>query len=278
MSVWLRTLTWCLALGMIVLPLAAVMHGWLAPQRWPIRHLLVTAEYQHVGEDSIRATVQQHLGNGYFDSDPAAIRAALVDLPWVAEVQVRKRWPDRIEVQLREHHAVAQWGDGHMLSDAGVVFPALASVGDQDLPRLSGPDARATEVFGFYQQSQALFAGVGLAVRGARLSRRGSWSLQLADGATVVIGREADPQLRLRRWVKAMPAVMAGQTRALARVDLRYTNGFAVRWADAVTKPDAPSHSDAAAAVQAVRHAPSLPVLADACRHVCNIILTGFKA
>ena len=278
MSVWLRTLTWCLALGMIALPLAAIMHGWLAPQRWPIRHLVLSAEYQHVSEDSIRATVLKHLGQGYFDSDPTAIRTALAGLPWVAEVQVRKRWPDRLEVQLHEHHAVAQWGSAHMLSDAGVVFPAPASISDQDLPRLSGPDARAAEVFGFYQQSQALFAGVGLAVRGARLSRRGSWSLQLADGATVVIGREADPQLRLRRWVKAMPAVMEGQTRTLARVDLRYTNGFAVRWADAPTTPDASPHSAAAPAAQAARHTRTPPDLTAACGRVCNSILTSFKA
>jgi len=43
------------------------------------------------------------------------------------------------------------------------------------------------------------------------------------------VGRAA-PEARLRRLVAAWPAALAGRAGRVARVDLRYTNGFAVRW------------------------------------------------
>ncbi len=277
MSVWLRILTWCLALGLIALPLAAVMHGWLAPQRWPIKQLAVTAEYQHVGEDAIKATVVEHMGQGYFDTEPTVVRDALAALPWVATVEVRKRWPDRLEVRLSEHHAKARWGAQRMLADDGVLFRAPAAASDVDLPQLSGPDDRAAEVYGFYQQAHGLLAGAGLGLQGVRLSRRGSWSLQLVDGASVVIGREADPQPRLRRWLKAMPSVMQGQTRALARVDLRYTNGFTVRWAEPPAAPTVPPDSSSSVMLDECGiSAWQRPALA--CERTHHSILAGFKA
>ncbi len=34
-----RVLAWVLALGVVMAPLVAVLNGWMAPQRWPTRHL-----------------------------------------------------------------------------------------------------------------------------------------------------------------------------------------------------------------------------------------------
>lgn len=232
MATLIRILAWLLALVVVALPLAAVLNGWMTPGRWPIRQLQVTAEYRHVDEAQIRAVVVAHTGQGYFDTDPGEVRAALAALPWVDAVEVRKRWPDRLEVRLSEHHAQARWGDERLLSDRGVLFAVPDAAAMQDLPRLAGPDDRSMEVVEFHEKAGRLLRAGGLDVVGARLSPRGSWSLQLADGASVVVGREAEPELRLERLVRVLPQVLGDGSRRLARIDLRYTNGFAVRWDD----------------------------------------------
>lgn len=114
MSAMTRMLAWLLALIVVTLPVVAVLTGQLAPERWPIRQLAVTAEYQRIDEEQIREVVAAHLGRGYFDTDPGLIRSALAQLPWAERVEVRKRWPDRIEVTLVEHQAVARWGDARI--------------------------------------------------------------------------------------------------------------------------------------------------------------------
>ena len=231
MSMLTRVFAWLLALALVALPLAAVLAGWVAPERWPIRRLEVTAEYRNVSDEQVRDVVAAHVGRGYFDTDAGVIGTALAGLPWVDQVEVRKRWPDRIEVRLFEHQAVAHWGQDRMLSDQGVLFQVPLPQDPQGLPRLVGPDERASEVLAFFEQARAQLRDVGLVPVGARLSRRGGWALQLDNGARIVIGRDGDPKARLARLARVLPQLMAGTPRSFERIDLRYTNGLAIAWA-----------------------------------------------
>ncbi len=231
MSMLARILAWLLALTLVALPLAAVLAGWMAPERWPLRRLEVSAEYRHVSDEQIRAVVAARVGRGYFDTDAGVIGAALAALPWVDQVKVYKRWPDRIEVRLFEHQAVAHWGQDRMLSDQGVLFRVPLPDESQGLPRLVGPDERASEVLAFFEQARTQLRDAGLVPVGARLSRRGGWTLQLDNSASIVIGRSPDPQARLARLARVLPQLMAGAPRTFERIDLRYTNGLAIAWA-----------------------------------------------
>lgn len=231
MSTVVRLLAWLLALAVVSLPLAALLNGWMTPERWPLRHLDVTAEYQRVSENQIASAIADHVGLGYFDTSPIELRAAVAALPWVQHVEVRKRWPDRVEVLLVEHHARARWGQDQLLSEQGALFSAPVTPDLQALPQLAGPDDRTAEVLAFYEGAKQQLHDSGLEPVGARLSQRGSWSLQLLGGASIEIGRNANPQERLARLVRALPQVLAGEQRALTRIDLRYTTGFAVLWA-----------------------------------------------
>lgn len=251
-----RVLAWVLALGVVMAPLVAVLNGWMAPQRWPIRHLQVTAEYQRVSAEEVRATVARHLGQGYFDTDPGIVRSALAALPWVRHAEVRKRWPDRLEVLLVEHRARAHWGEDRLLSDEGIVFAVPGAAELQGLPFLAGPDERMDEVLDLHERARRLLSGAGLMLEGTRLSRRGSWTLSLRGGARIVAGRQADPEARLARLVRVLPKVLTGERRAMRSIDLRYPDGFAVAWVQEMPESPAPG---AAAATRGGSGAPPSP-------------------
>ena len=227
----IRLLAWAFALLLVALPLVAVVNGWVAADHWPIQRLRLTAEYERVNAEQVRAAVAPQLGRGFFAIDLAQVRTAIAALPWVEQVEVRKRWPDLIEVTLREHRPYARWGRDRLLSDRGALFSATGQEALQGLPELAGPDARVAEVVALYAQAQKIFAGTGLSVVGVRLSARGSWRLALGNGAQVVVGR-ADPEPRLQRLVRVLPQLLSGAAQPFERIDLRYTNGFAVRWAE----------------------------------------------
>lgn len=229
MNAAVRFLAWTIALLMVALPVVAILNGWLAADRWPIERLRLTAEYQRVTGEQVRGAVASQLGRGFFAVDLADVQKSVSSLPWVDRVEVRKRWPDLIEITVHEHRAFARWGADRLLSDHGALFTAPGLEQVQGLPQLDGPDARVQEVVSLYTRAQRTFSGTQLSVQGVRLSARGSWSLTLADGARIVIGR-ADPAPRLQRLVRYLPTLLAGQTRTFDRIDLRYTNGFAVRW------------------------------------------------
>ena len=238
----IRFLAWMLALAVVTMPVVAVLNGWIAADHWPIQRLRLTAEYERVSAEQVRSAVAPQLGRGFFALDLAEVRRAVATLPWVEQVEVRKRWPDLIEVSLREHRAYARWGQDRLLSDRGALFTASGLEQLQGLPLLEGPDAQVTEVVAFYAAAQRAFTGTGLGVNGVRLSARGSWSVSLGNGARVVIGR-ADPEPRLQRLVRVLPQLLSGEARGFERIDLRYTNGFAVHWLpppDPTTEPATP--------------------------------------
>lgn len=230
MTAWLRFSAWLLALVLVVLPVIAVLNGWIAVERWPITRLQVVGSFDHVSAERVRAAVQPVIGRGFFALDLRRAHAAVAAVPWVRYVQVRKRWPDALEVIVYEHVAVAHWGDDRWLSREGAVFSAAAEPALASLPYLGGPDGRRDEVVALYREAQSLFATQARSVRELRLSTRGSWMLRLDDDTRVMVGRD-DPAARLARFVRVLPQVLGGSDQRLARVDLRYPNGFAVTWA-----------------------------------------------
>jgi len=67
--------------------------------------------------------------------------------------------------------------------------------------------------------------------------------MHLASGTELRLGA-GDPESRLRRFARVATRLVDGQTRAIERVDLRYSDGFAVRWG-ANAEP-APANGDGA--------------------------------
>jgi cell division protein FtsQ len=160
---------------------------------------------------------------------------AVERLPWVERAQVRKRWPDTLEVTVVEHRPFARWGSERLLSVDGVLFPVPRNVDASALPQLGGPDAQVSEVVALYNQASALFAPMGLKVDALVRDARGSWSLKLDSGLDLVIGR-ADAHPRLQRFARLLPPLL-GDPRTLQRADLRYTNGFALTWGEESRDP-----------------------------------------
>src|SRR5262249_10900907 len=130
----------------------------------------------------------------------------------------------------------ARWGKDRLIGRDGAVFAAPGAESLQGLPHLSGPDDQLDEVMDFYQRSLRLFSGTGLGVVGVALSERGGWTLTLASGAEVEIGRERTAE-RLQRFIDVLPRLMAGRSGGFERADLRYANGFAIRWQDGEAAP-----------------------------------------
>lgn len=227
-ALW-RPLGWLLALLLVALPVVAVVQGWIGAGHWPLRTLRVQGA-ERVDEARLREVVRPYARRGFFAVDLDAVRAAVAALPWVERAEVRKHWPDVLELRISEYRPFARWGATRLLSAHGHLFPAGKVQVPAGLPLLDGPEARVPEVVALYNQAREQLANAG-GVRGVAIDRRGSWSITLADGTQVVLGRD-DPSSRLERFAALLPQLIAqNPQRRLLRADLRYTNGFALRWA-----------------------------------------------
>jgi len=206
-------------------------------------------ELRHVTAASIRAALAGRLRGNYFTMRLDDVRRQLEAVPWVAQASVRRIWPDRLRVTLREHRALGAWADGRLLSEAGVLF--VANVAEAEvfgpLPEFAGPDDAARDVANRYRDFSAQLAPLALAVDGIVVSDRRSWSVVAgAGGATtrIELGRDDAPdavQRRMADVVVAYPLMMARVGGAPERIDARYANGIAAAPARKETSQRAPS-------------------------------------
>ncbi len=236
MNAFLRIAGILLAIALIVLPVAAVVNGWIGAERFPLTKLRVASDARHVDDAELQKVLAPFAKQGFFAVRLDDAQIALAKLPWVEEAEVSKKWPDVLEVKIREHRPLALWDDTLLLSERGRLYPRSA-MGDalpKGLPQLGGDARRVAEVLAFYNQSRELFAPLGLGVRELRQDARGSWSLRLSDGAQVLVGR-FDAEQRVRRFADLLPKLIAPEGRALQRADLRYANGFALKWSEATS-------------------------------------------
>lgn len=229
MNAMTRFAVWTLAVMLVLAPIIGLLNGWFAADSWPLKKLRLRGEFSQVSDQSVRDAVIGEATVGFFAVDLDRLRERVEALPWVARAEVRKQWPDTLDIRVIERKAVAHWGDERLLSAHGDIFDAPQTALADNLPWLNGPESRIDEVVALYRRAGQLLMPSGMAVSGVSLDPRGSWSIQLDAGGEVVIGR-GDPEQRLRRFARAIPTLIASESRQMARADLRYSTGFAVSW------------------------------------------------
>jgi cell division protein FtsQ len=220
------------ALAVTVLSVAAVLTVARSPL-FPLREITVAGDRAHTSRAEIERAIEGRVTGNFFAVDLAEVRAGLERLPWVRRVQVRRLWPDRLEVTLEEHVALARWDEGGSVNVQGERFTGK---GGDGLPLFAGPAGSESEVTRRFRRFGEILAPLGAAPERVTLTPRHAWRLRLADGLAVELGRDApgDPvEARLARLVAAYPRTLARMAREHEYVDLRYPNGFALR----VAKP-----------------------------------------
>lgn len=233
MSAGTRIVGIAMAVAVIALPVVAVVNGWVGAERFPLDKLRVTSEFRHVDGAELQKALAPYARQGFFAVRLADAQSAVETLPWVDQAEVSKKWPDVLEVRIVEHRPFALWGEDMLLSDHGKLYPR-AVMGDAlpaGLPQLGGHPHQIEAVVRQYNEARQVFAATGLDVRGLRQDARGSWSLHLSSGTEVVVGR-GNAEARIRRFASLLPQLIPPPGKALARADLRYANGFALRWRD----------------------------------------------
>jgi len=192
---------------------------------FPLSDIQLTGDVSHVTHDQVESVVAREIRGNFFTVDLAQVRAAFEKLPWVRKVNVRRQWPDRLEIAVEEHRPLARWGSTALVSAQGEVFEAAINT---TLPVLQGPEGTAPEVVSHYQDFEQAIEPVGRHIVQITLSARRAWVLKLDDDTVIELGRN-NLGPRLAGFVVAYEGTVARMSRSPTYIDLRYTNGFAVR-------------------------------------------------
>jgi len=190
-----------------------------------LREVEVTGRIVRTTRDQVHAIMADQLKGNFFTLDLDATRTAFQKLPWVRRATLRRRWPDRLEVELEEHVALARWRDSALVNTHGEVFEAATG---EVLPMFVAPEGTALEVAQRYDAFRTLLQPLRKRPVLVFLSARRAWELRLNDGQVLELGR-SQMEERLQRFVTAYARTLSQMPNQPYRIDLRYANGFAVR-------------------------------------------------
>jgi len=194
---------------------------------FPVRTVQVVMPLKQAPREAIERAVRQQIGGNFFGARIGEVRRALEEVPWVRAVAVRRVWPDRLEVAIEEHVALARWGTSGLVNTHGERF---AGRGGEELPLFIGPEGSEAEVAGRYLHFTRILRPLDAAPERVVLTPRYAWQLRLANGLNLMLGRDADlAERRLQRFVEVYGETVARMVGRHEYVDLRYANGFAVR-------------------------------------------------
>lgn len=215
-----------------VISVAAPAWRWASnPATFPITRLIVEGEFLNVTQNQVKRHVLPHLDGGFFGCDVTAVRDAIDALPWVDWVDVERQWPGTVRIRVIEQKSVARWANGGLINSRGELFRPDPSTYPNGLPQLAGPAHSYAQVAAQYQELARLLVMVNLRVVELQLDERRAWTAVLDNGLRLVLGRHTD-RARLQRFIRAYPKSLATRIHDVAQIDLRYPNGFAVRWRD----------------------------------------------
>ncbi|MGV6826041.1 MAG: cell division protein FtsQ/DivIB [bacterium] len=210
------------------------------PQRFPLSVIEVKGEFSHLDRGNLQQVVANAMQGGFFSADIDSIQDAVKALPWVSQVYITRRWPDRLIMKVEEQVPLANWGKTALVDAEGEVFrpqrrdPAIKL-------QLFGDDEEALQVVSFYRQIDAMTRQHQLSIIRFGKNLHRDWIAEFSNGVQINLGRDHGAE-RLQTFLAQLPRIGIEGKRVIS-VDLRYEQGFSVHWGD---DPESQNQEEAA--------------------------------
>ena len=203
---------------------------------------------KYLSEADIRQAAGIGPGTSVLFFDAAAAREGLMAIPWIADAQVRKLYPDRVDIDIVEREAFALWqlkGKIQVIAQDGTVIAPGEAAPRPNLPLVVGlsADKRAKDIVALLDK----FPDIAAQTHAAVLVAERRWNLRLKNGMDIRLP-ETDPAAALAELV-ALDRDKKLLSRDIVAVDLRLKDRVTVRMSDALAK----AREDAAKAKSAKR-------------------------
>lgn len=201
-----------------------------------LTELTLEGDQQKVPIIRVKDAIEGVATGNYFSVDLNKIRDAVLLVPWVKDVRVRRFWPNRLDVQVDVYKAVALYEDGRLVSDEGEIFsanPEEAAEGD-DLPQFSGAAQMMPTIVKHYRAFEEAVRQIPAKITEVDYSDRGSWTVVFqsptipptkVDLGIDIVNDSIDTRfLRVAQSYQSIFDMMSGPP---SSIDARYHNGFA---------------------------------------------------
>ncbi|WP_369984546.1 cell division protein FtsQ/DivIB [Thalassolituus sp.] len=216
-------------LGWLALPI--VLGGLFLGSRqlmdhWVINQVDVRGDMIVWNAQDLEKQVAWVVGEGFYSADLNAVYDVFINMPLIKDVQVRKRWPDYIEITVSEDIPMAVWNGRQLIGIRGDLMAIPGHLNVDNLTAVTGNSEYLSDSIKHFRLIQQAMGTENIKIEQLTVSDTGSLSMTLSNQWQVQIGRSQLEQraLRLKKLIAGLPSD------EVAAVDLRYGKGAAIAW------------------------------------------------
>lgn len=195
----------------------------------PIKRVQVEGLFKHADSGRLQNKISSQTSGGFFNVNVSEIESSVKEISWIRSASVRRVWPDTLRILVEEQKVVAVWNKKGLLNIQGEVFYPPTDTIPAGLPALAGPEGSHEVLLTQYKKIALKLEQMDQGIQSLEMDNRHAWRLVLDNGVNLVMGR-TDVNAALDRFIAVFNNSVSKNMKEIAHVDLRYTNGFSVRW------------------------------------------------
>lgn len=200
------------------------------PSCFPIKHIKISGDLTYVKQRHLQQIILPFLARGFFRLDSQGLKTQILHEPWIANVTLKRFWPDTLTVNFVTKKPVAFIGKYGVIDDKGNIFiPDNEALSGLDLPIFVTPLGQQKHLLQIYNTMKPMLAKLNLKIKVLKLANQHYWYLKLSNGLSVYLS-QSQPYSELERLIDVYSDVIASKVAMVDYVDLRYAHGMAVKF------------------------------------------------
>lgn len=153
-------------------------------------------------------------------------------------IVLEKKWPNQLYIKIKFMQPVALFHDSitgqvSLFDLSGFTYRPLKKIDNSidSLVTLEGKTGDQNLLLSYYQYTALAFKSIGLTIQKLEFDNLGNLRVRLGNDGEIVLGSPVGFVPRVERFSHAYQELLRTKNRKQPRyIDLRYENGFAVRW------------------------------------------------
>lgn len=172
-------------------------------------------------------------GGLFFANNLEEIQEKLIkNLSLIDSLKIMRKWPYRFRVVIKESRPIAQLVGGGYVDYDGNLIDSAENLRLNNLPLLQCESKNIEEAIIFYKKILEVLSGTGMEIKKLQINRYDSIEVVLANNWNLILSKGAFNS-QLDKFLGASMQLLQYGTK-INYADLRYTQGFAVGWNDAL--------------------------------------------
>jgi len=197
---------------------------------FPITTVRLFVDQQYIDTTKLKQLVSQKMSGNFFTISLTPIVHTLLMDDQIKSVSIRRVWPKSLSIYVDGYEPIAFFNKDKVITAVGYTFKTPKNLQLIPAVYVQGPESQASQMMQQLHSFNKIFESLHLTIKKIALDHD-LYFITLNNGLSLTLGNRNRNQ-RLDRFVKLYANIIGHCENNVASIDLRYSNGLAVKWKD----------------------------------------------